>query len=201
MRSGAALRLTLFGVLAASLLSACTGSPDADSNGGDVVSIPAIAQPTTPAAARASSSGPTPAPVRHVASTPCAGHRGHRLVLVSLRRQHLWMCAGHRDVRDTAVTTGRLGQYTETPTGTYQIQGLNRDSTLTLNTGATYPVKYWIPFDAPLFGFHDSPWQRFPYGSPLYKTRGSHGCVHVPLRAIRFLYGWADIGTTVRIKA
>ena len=201
MRTGAALRLTLFGVLAAAVLSACTGSRDPDSNGGDVVSIPAVAPSTTPAAGTASSSAPALAPVRRVASTPCARNRGHRLVLVSLRRQHLWMCAGHRDVRDTAVTTGMLGQYTETPTGTYRIQGLNRDSTLTLNTGATYPVKYWIPFDAPLFGFHDSPWQRFTYGSPLYRTRGSHGCVHVPLGAIRFLYRWADIATRVRIRA
>jgi lipoprotein-anchoring transpeptidase ErfK/SrfK len=103
--------------------------------------------------------------------------------------------------RDTAITSGMSGEFTETPTGRYVIQGLNRNTTLTLNTGATYPVKYWIPFDAPLFGFHDSSWQHFPYGSPLYRTRGSHGCIHMPLAAIRFLYHWADIGTTVRIKA
>jgi lipoprotein-anchoring transpeptidase ErfK/SrfK len=110
------------------------------------------------------------------------------------------MCARHRTVRDTAITSGMVGQYTETPTGTYAIQGLNRNSVLTLASGETYPVKYWIPFDAPLFGFHDSSWQDFPYGSPKYKTRGSHGCVHVPLGAIRFLYRWADIGTAVTIR-
>jgi lipoprotein-anchoring transpeptidase ErfK/SrfK len=122
-------------------------------------------------------------------------------VFVSLRRQHMWMCAGHRVAADTAITSGMVGAYTHTPTGRYQIQGLNRNSTLTLNTGATYAVKFWIPFDAPLFGFHDSSWQHFPYGSPRYRTAGSHGCVHMPLRAIRFLYDWADVGTPVRIKA
>ena len=70
---------------------------------------------------------------------------------------------------------------------------------LTLNTGATYDVKYWIPFDAPLFGFHDSSWQDFPYGSAKYKTDGSHGCIHMPLKAIAFLYDWADIGADVDI--
>jgi lipoprotein-anchoring transpeptidase ErfK/SrfK len=111
----------------------------------------------------------------------------------------MWMCARHRVAYATPITSGMVGPYTETPRGTFRIQGLNRHSTLTLNTGATYAVKYWIPFQAPLFGFHDSSWQRFPYGSARYRTRGSHGCVHMPLAAIRFLYGWADIGTTVRI--
>jgi lipoprotein-anchoring transpeptidase ErfK/SrfK len=92
------------------------------------------------------------------------------------------------------------GPYTHTPIGRYRIQGLNRNSTLTLNTGATYDVKYWIPFNAPLFGFHDSSWQHFPYGSPKYRTHGSHGCIHMPLAAIRFFYHWADIGTPVLIK-
>ncbi len=92
------------------------------------------------------------------------------------------------------------GQYTETPTGRYHIQGRNTDTVLTLNTGATYDVKYWIPFDAPLFGFHDSSWQHFPYGSPQYKTDGSHGCIHMPLKAIAYLYHWVDIGADVSIS-
>ena len=139
--------------------------------------------------------------VNSTVRTPCRTNARPQLVFVSLARQHLWMCAGHRVVRDTAITSGMLGPDTETPSGSYEIQGLNRNSWLTLNTGRTFRVKYWIPFDAPLFGFHDSSWQRFPYGSPKYRTDGSHGCVHVPLAAIRFLYRWAHIGTAVRIKA
>ncbi len=111
------------------------------------------------------------------------------------------MCARHRVAYTTPITSGIVGEYTSTPTGTFEIQGLDRDTSLTLIDGSTYPVKYWIPFQAPLFGFHDSSWQHFPYGSPKYRTRGSHGCVHMPLAAIRFLYQWAEIGTTVRIRA
>jgi hypothetical protein len=207
MSTRGALRAAVFGVLAATVLAACTSTPNGDDNGGDVVVIPTVTQaaPTgSSAPARESDAPPadeSDAPPARPVSTPCTRNAHGQLVFVSLRRQHLWMCAAHRVVHDTAITSGMLGQYTETPTGSYRIQGLNRNSVLTLNTGATYPVKYWIPFDAPLFGFHDSPWQRFPYGSDRYKTRGSHGCVHMPLPAIRFLYRWADIGTRVRIKA
>ena len=155
----------------------------------------------------------TPAPHKHVAvnTVPmtekrlprpnhCAHNRAAQKVIVSIKAQHLWMCAGHRLVRQTAVTTGMVGQWTSTPTGDYVIQERVRNTTLTLNTGATYAVKYWIPFDAPLFGFHDSSWQRFPYGSPKYRTDGSHGCVHMPVRAIAFLYRWAARPTAVHIS-
>jgi hypothetical protein len=130
----------------------------------------------------------------------CVHNRASQKVIVSIKAQHLWMCAGHRLVRQSAVTTGMAGQWTGTPTGNYWIQGRNRNTTLTLNTGATYAVKYWIPFDAPLFGFHDSSWQKFPYGSPKYKTDGSHGCVHMPLAAIAFLYRWSARPTAVHIS-
>ena len=143
----------------------------------------------------------TQPPVSRPPVSHCAANQAAQAVLVSLRDQHLWLCARHRQVLDTAITSGMVGPDTATPTGRYTIQGLNRDTTLTLNTGATYPVKYWIPFDAPLFGFHDSSWQNFPYGSPRYRTDGSHGCIHMPLPAIRFMYGWAHIGAIVDIAA
>ena len=137
-------------------------------------------------------SAPTPADVPK--PNPCKNNRGGRLVRVSLHRQHLWMCRDRHLAYNSPITSGVVGQYTSTPTGDYTIQGLDRNTVLTLITGQQYTVKYWIPFDAPLFGFHDSPWQTFPYGSPKYRTQGSHGCVHLPLKTIRFLYHWAGIG-------
>jgi lipoprotein-anchoring transpeptidase ErfK/SrfK len=135
------------------------------------------------------------------ARTACSGNRRPKYIVVDLSAQHMWMCAHSRLARDTAITSGMTGPDTATPIGRFAIQGRNRDSVLTLANGDQYDVKYWIPFQAPLFGFHDSAWQRFPYGSPRYRTDGSHGCVHMPLAAIRFLYSWSDIGTTVRIRA
>ena len=152
--------------------------------------------PTTSATSVAPA-GTTPAP----APNPCAANTAAQLVKVSIRQQHLWMCAGHTPVRDTPVTTGIPGENTHTPTGTYTVQARTRNTTLTLISGRTYAVKYWIPFDAPLFGFHDSSWQTFAYGSQRYRTDGSHGCVHMPVKAIAFLYHWVHVGAKVRIRA
>ena len=158
-----------------------------------VPAIAAAAAPSTTAAASAPSKPPAP--------NPCRNNRSPKRVLVKLDVQQLWMCRLTRVVYGTPITSGVPGRYTSTPTGSYVIQARTRDTTLTLIDGRTYAVKYWIPFDAPLFGFHDSSWQDFPYGSPRYKQDGSHGCIHMPLQAIRFLYNWGDVGTSVRIRA
>ena len=121
-------------------------------------------------------------------------------MLVSVRAQRAWLCASHAVAYSSAVTTGAVDRpYQATPTGAFQIQARQRNQVLTLLSGAQYRVKYWIPFDGPLFGFHDSPWQTMPYGSQQYRTQGSHGCVHLPAVAMRFLYRWAPVGTPVRI--
>lgn len=189
-------------VLAAVMLAAC------GSNGPSPAARPTVAGPTAAHAETSVSAAPS---VRAVAAAPsvstppapnpCAANSAVQLVKVSVRRQHLWMCAGHRLVRDTAVTTGIPGEDTHTPTGSFTVQARTRNTTLTLISGRTYAVKYWIPFQGPLFGFHDSSWQDIPYGSPRYRAQGSHGCVHMPLSAIAFLYRWAHVGATVRIRA
>ena len=156
-----------------------------------VVKAPVVAAvPSTPAP---STTAPAP--------NPCAKNTSAQLVRVSLHLQHLWMCAHHHLVHQSAITSGVVGQYTHTPTGNYDIQSLDTNTTLTLNTGQQFVVKYWIPFDAPLFGFHNSPWQHFPYGSDKYRTEGSHGCVHMPLKAIAYLYHWAHVGAAVHIRS
>jgi lipoprotein-anchoring transpeptidase ErfK/SrfK len=186
--------------LAAALLAACgsgAGTPQQTS------SAPKPVTSTVPAPATLSATPTPPSAEIAVAKPPpnhCASNRAPQLVLVKLDVQRMWLCARSRTVYTNPITSGMLGQYTETPTGRYHIQGRNTDTVLTLNTGATYDVKYWIPFDAPLFGFHDSSWQHFPYGSPQYKTDGSHGCIHMPLKAIAYLYRWVDIGADVSIS-
>ena len=198
-------------LLAAALVAGCSGvvggSPQAvnttTTTTASATATRAAAAPVRPSTpARASSAATHPATSRAAGPRPngCAGNTAPQLVRVNVTQQHLWMCAGTRTVRETPVTTGMVGEDTHTPTGTYVVQGKVAGTTLTLLSGATYEVQYWIPFDGPLFGFHDSSWQDFPYGSPRYRTEGSHGCVHVPLAAIRFLYSWAEVGAAVRIE-
>lgn len=164
----------------------------------------ASAGPTRSAAHTAAPVGQRSAARTVAASTvrpsPCADNSARQLVVVRVRQQHAWMCERHVAVFDSPVTTGAVDlPYDSTPTGTFYVQDKQRHRVLTLLSGAQYTVQYWIPFEAPLFGFHDSSWQNFPYGSARYRTEGSHGCVHLPLKTIAFLYDWADIGATVRI--
>lgn len=191
-------RVAVLGVLAAAVLAGCSA---------DVAShrtSPSRTMPTgAPAEVAAAPRVSTPPPVPKPKPKPnaCAGNTASQLVLVSVAKQHVWMCSATRLQYDAPVTTGAVDlPYDSTPTGTYEIQGKTTDTTLTLLSGDTYAVNYWIPFDGPLFGFHDSSWQNFPYGSARYRTEGSHGCIHTPLAAMKFLYDWAKIGATVTIN-
>ena len=205
--SGGPLAALAAALVAMVALSGCAYNTAATAT---TTGAPQVARSTPARSAEAVSPVPTAAPR---ASAPraasvakpvnhCAQNTAGKLVLVSVTSQHAWMCQGTHVVYSASVTTGAVDlPYQDTPVGTFTIQGKYTDQTLTLNTGAQYQVKYWIPFQGPLYGFHDSPWQTFPLGSAKYRTQGSHGCVHLGIKTITFLYGWANIGTPVTIKA
>ncbi len=201
MRRSAAL------VVLVAALAGCSAAAVTDGSGTRTSAARAPAAPTAPAEKVAAAPRPTPSAPKPKPKPPpkpnvCAGNAVAQLVLVSVTQQQLWLCARQRLVYNSAVTTGAVDlPYDSTPTGTFQIQGKTTDTTLTLLNGQTYAVKYWIPFDGPLFGFHDSSWQTFPYGSQRYRTEGSHGCIHTPLAAMKFLHDWAAVGATVLIRA
>ena len=151
-----------------------------------------VAAPEQPAIQIASACAGTPAGVKHI--------------YVSIGEQHLWACTGDTLLLDSAVTTGASAltnvRYA-TPLGTSHIVGKSRNTVLAgkdVNGPWNDPVQYWMPFDGGI-GFHDSSWQTFPYGSPLYTTQGSHGCVHVPVGVIATLFDWAPISTPVTIRS
>jgi lipoprotein-anchoring transpeptidase ErfK/SrfK len=162
-----------------------------------------------PAASSANAAKPAIAPSRRPAArhhhsaerSPCVHNRQPQLIVVSIKRQHEWVCARHRTVLSTPVTTGASSRPGDaTPRGTFAVQGLDRDTVLTTSAAGRYHVKYWIPFHLGVWGFHDASWQTMPFGSTHYVTRGSHGCVHMPLAAIRWLFRWVHFGTPVRIS-
>lgn len=162
----------------------------------------ARAKPAAAVVAPAATSATNP-PAAKPAAAPsaCAHNATGKLVLVDVSQQHLWLCQGATSTFDSPVTSGAVAlPYDSTPTGSFEIQQKDRNRTLTLLGGKQFTVKYWIPFQGPLFGFHDSPWQTMPYGSQDYRTEGSHGCVHLPLATIKHLYHWAEVGTAVRIR-
>jgi lipoprotein-anchoring transpeptidase ErfK/SrfK len=133
--------------------------------------------------------------------SPCHTNTDPQRIIVSIRQQHAWMCAGARQVTDSAVTTGASAAGDGTPIGTWHIEAKQRNTTLTVLTGEAFHVDYWLPYNGNVYGLHDSSWQTFPYGSQQYRTGGSHGCVHMPLATMRWVYGWARVGATVTIQA
>ncbi len=129
----------------------------------------------------------------------CAGNTDAERILVSISKQRAWMCARNHEVRTSAVTTGEVVNGDATPTGTWEIYAKQTNRYLN-GPGYHDYVRYWMPFYGD-FGFHDASWQRMPFGSSDYRTRGSHGCVHLPTRVMAWLYSWAPIGATVTVSA
>ncbi len=134
-----------------------------------------------------------------VPPTVCSANTKSQLILVNITQQHLWACQGPDQVYDSAVTTGAYATGDITPTGTWHIYAKERDTHLIGPTWNDF-VNYWMPFYSD-YGFHDATWQTFPFGGPEYPTQGSHGCVHLPLAAMAWLYNWSSIGTTVTVSA
>lgn len=168
--------------------------------------------PTSAPTATSTPAAPVPAPVMKPAAAPapapsaCAGTpAGVKHIYVSIGQQHLWACTGTVLLTDTSITTGAsaiTNVHYATPIGTSHITGKSRNTVLAghdVNGPWNDPVKFWMPFDGGV-GFHDASWQTFPYGSDLYKTQGSHGCVHVPAAVIATLFDWAPVGTLVTVK-
>jgi hypothetical protein len=150
---------------------------------------------------------PTPTPTAPPPAAACATTpAGVDHIYVSISQQTLWACTGPTLFTTTAVTTGAsalTNVHDATPVGTFRVYSKVRNTVLTghdANGSWRDPVAYWMPFYG-AYGFHDASWQTFPYGSPLYTTQGSHGCVHVPVAVLGSLFNWAPIGTLVTIQS
>jgi lipoprotein-anchoring transpeptidase ErfK/SrfK len=97
------------------------------------------------------------------------------------------------------VTSGATAVGDGTPTGSWTIYAKVRDTHLYPAGGGVYYVHYWMPYSGP-YGLHDAPWQTFAYGSALYRTQGSHGCIHLPEATMKWFYAWAPVGTRVTVS-
>ncbi len=64
-------------------------------------------------------------------------------------------------------------------------------------------VDYWLGFSG-AYGIHDACnstdcW-RTRFGGSSYVYNGSHGCINTPYNAVKFIYNWAKVGTTVYVR-
>jgi lipoprotein-anchoring transpeptidase ErfK/SrfK len=125
-------------------------------------------------------------------------------IFVSLKEQMMYVYEDGDLIMSTAITSGR--QNFETVRGTFKIYTKQRNKLMK----SPFPdeeyelwVDYWMGFYG-AYGIHDTCnsrdcW-RTKYGWPSYIYNGSHGCINTPYNAVRFIYNWAKIGTTVHVK-
>jgi lipoprotein-anchoring transpeptidase ErfK/SrfK len=145
---------------------------------------------------------------------PKAGvpHASGKVILVSLDQQWLWAYQSGKLVFANPVTTGR--EWLWTPQGTYSISQKVADtwfySPWPLSSPFYYTpehVDYALFFRNKGYYIHDAPWRHafgpgtnVPHTSPDgTQEDGSHGCVNMTTAAAKWLYTWADLGTTVAV--
>ncbi len=110
---------------------------------------------------------------------------GNTYVEVDLTNQYAFVYVNGKLVVETAVVTGLAGTSRATPQGTYMLKNKMKNVTLVGDNYRT-PVSYWMPFNGGI-GLHDATWQP-SFGGELYRTRGSHGCVNLPLKKAGDIY-------------
>lgn len=194
-----ALSALILATVATTVVLVLAPSPASTLSGAVRAAEPKPSTTPTPVAAPTPSAPPVPAVC--AATAP-----GVKEIYVSISQQHLWACTGNALFVEGAVTTGAsalTNVHDATPVGLAHIRAKIRNTVLSghdVNGRWNDPVTYWMPFNGG-DGFHDAPWQKFPLGSPLYTTQGSHGCVHVALDVLAELYTWAEVGTLVDVQA
>lgn len=121
---------------------------------------------------------------------------GTSYVEVDLTNQMVYLVQKGKTTFSTSCVTGNtsLGRGTHTGVGLVQYKTRNK---ILGGPGYDYAskVRYWMPFNGGE-GLHDADW-RNSFGGTIYKTRGSHGCVNLPIYAAAKIYSVIDAGWAV----
>lgn len=121
---------------------------------------------------------------------------GDSYVEINLTAQHLFLYKDGELVIETDFVSGDVAKGHSTPTGAFGITYTTKDAVLRGEDYAT-PVTYWMPFAGDV-GMHDATWRR-SFGSNIYKTNGSHGCINLPLSAAKTIYENVEKGYPVLV--
>lgn len=130
------------------------------------------------------------------------GGLGNTFVEIDMTKQHFWMVKNGNVILESDVVTGMANDPNKrTPAGVYYIYFMQRDRVLRgeiqANGKPEYetPVAYWMAFNGGI-GLHDATWQS-AFGGNLYYTRGSHGCINLPLSVAASLYDMVSVNVPV----
>lgn len=130
------------------------------------------------------------------------GGVGNTFVEIDMTKQHMWFIKNGKIVLESDVVTGLPSDPNKkTPGGTYYIYFMQRNRTLRGEIQADgkpeyeTPVAYWMAFNGGI-GLHDATWQS-KFGGNVYFTKGSHGCVNLPLDIAAALYDMVKVNIPV----
>lgn len=115
---------------------------------------------------------------------------------VSIEDQYMWVYVNHKRVLESVVVTGNPNMGNDTPEGAFVVGNKKKNATLYSESYNTV-VEYWIGLDHQI-GFHDASWQE-EFGGDVYLTNGSHGCINMPINAVKKLYDIAYVNMPVFI--
>ena len=119
-------------------------------------------------------------------------------VLVDLSEQRaIFYKNGMRVLADNCVTGDAKKGY-HTTVGIHQIIFKDTNRTLKGSYGEAF-VKYWMRFTAGGQGLHDAGWRR-NFGSQIYVSNGSHGCVNLPRETAATIFANSYVGMPVIVE-
>lgn len=119
---------------------------------------------------------------------------GDTYVEIDYTKQHMYYYKDGKCVLHCDVVTGNLSQNNGSPDGLFKI-GYKQSPATLVGEGYSSPVEYFMVF-AYNVGFHDASW-RNEFGDEIYKTKGSHGCINMPLDKAKKLYEMIEVGTPI----
>lgn len=119
---------------------------------------------------------------------------GSTYIEIDYTNQHLWYYENGELKLESDFVSGNIAKGNGSPDGVFKVVYKQSPAVL---VGEDYEsdVTYFIVF-AYNVGIHDASW-RSGFGGELYKTRGSHGCVNVPLSTAEALYEMVQKDTPV----
>ncbi len=119
---------------------------------------------------------------------------GSSYVEIDLTNQHLYLYISGSVVLESDFVSGNMSKGYVTPPGVFGLTYKTKNAVL---RGADYetPVNYWMPFNGNI-GMHDATW-RSSFGGDIYLTRGSHGCINLPLGKAADIYSYMSTGFPV----
>lgn len=119
---------------------------------------------------------------------------GDSYVEINLTDQHLYLYVEGELILETDFVSGNVANGNSTPAGVFGLTYKTKNAVL---RGPDYetPVNYWMPFNGNI-GMHDATWRR-SFGGDIYLTNGSHGCINLPLKMAKSIYGYISAGFPV----